>query len=396
MPFSYTTFRLSLLIGAVFVSGASQGMLLPLISILLEHGGTTSALNGLNASALYIGVLIASPFIEKPTYKHGYKPILIIGLTLVMVSLFLFPIWENFWFWFALRLLVGIGDNMLHFAAQVWITLTSKPEKKGRNIAFYGLAFGLGFAVGPLLTRLLDFGIFYPFLITGGGCLVFWFLMLFLKNDHPEAYLPETGHENGSVFRYKKVFLLAWAGLITTFAYGFLEASLNSNFPVFALRNGYTLNDISILLPTFVAGSLITQIPLGSLSDRIGRNRLILFVSLLGTLSFIAAAIFSGSLTGLFITFLISGAFVGSLFSMGMTFISDLLPNNLLPLGNILAGVSFGIGSIIGPLIGGWSIALPNGGFFYGISGVMLVVFLSSLAYKRPNKAISKEKNRFR
>ncbi|TCP24527.1 putative MFS family arabinose efflux permease [Scopulibacillus darangshiensis] len=393
MRFSYHSFRFSILIGAVFISGASQGMLLPLISILLENSGTASALNGLNASALYIGVLIASPFIEKPTYKFGYKPMLIIGLALVMVSIFLFPVWESFWFWFALRLIVGIGDNMLHFAAQVWITVTSKPEKKGRNIAFYGLAFSLGFAIGPILARLLDFGLFFPFITAGSGCLIFWLCMWFLKNDYPEIYTTESGYDTGSLSRYKKVLILGWAGLVATFAYGFLEATLNGNFPVLALRNGYDIDAISALLPTFVLGGLITQIPLGMLSDKFGRKRVILIMSFLGTLSFIGASITFNYFHGLLLTFLIAGMVIGSIYSMGMTYVSDLLPNTLLSLGNILAGMSFSVGSMIGPLIGGWLIkSLPAGGFFYGIAAVMFAVFLSCLFHKGSVKAAQTNK----
>jgi MFS family permease len=75
--------------------------------------------------------------------------------------------------------------------------------------------------------------------------------------------------------------------------------------------------------------------------------------------------------------------FIGTLFSMGMTFVSDLLPNSLLPLGNILAGVSFSIGSILGPLTGGFLIkAWPHGGFFFGIAAIMFIVFISCVPFR--------------
>lgn len=379
-------FRFFLLVGAVFVSGVSQGMLLPLISILLEQSGTSPAMNGLNATALYIGVVIVSPFIEKPTYTYGYKPVLITGLFIVTISMALFPLWSSFWVWFFLRLMVGVGDNMLHFAAQIWITVTSPPEKKGRNIAFYGLAFGSGFAVGPLLSRLIAFNDSLPFIVAAAACLVFLILMFFLENDFPEVYMPEPrSKESYGPFRNRhiKVIQLAWAGLLTTFAYGFLEASLNSNFPVFALRNGYNLSQISILLPVFVAGSLISQIPLGALSDRFGRKGLLSVLTLAGTIAFSTAIFLYSSFFGLFIIFLIAGMFIGTLFSMGMTFVSDLLPNSLLPLGNILAGVSFSIGSILGPLTGGFLIkAWPHGGFFFGIAAIMFIVFISCVPFR--------------
>ncbi|MEX6014945.1 hypothetical protein [Mammaliicoccus sciuri] len=48
----------------VAVSGFSQGMLLPLISVIFERNGISSSMNGLHATSLYIGVFLSSFFIE--------------------------------------------------------------------------------------------------------------------------------------------------------------------------------------------------------------------------------------------------------------------------------------------------------------------------------------------
>ncbi|WP_038111666.1 MFS transporter [Tuberibacillus calidus] len=377
----FPLYRFIVLVGAVFVSGASQGMLLPLLSILLEEAGTSAALNGFNASALYIGVMLASPFIEKPMQKYGYRPVLLIGLLSVGSALFLFPVWKAFWFWFFLRVLIGIGDNMLHFSAQVWIMAESPNRKKGLLVAIYGLSFGVGFAVGPLMTRLVQYGIYWPFLVTGLGCMVFVILGCFLKNSFPS--LDSQSARTNPLRRYKKALFLCWGGLFASFAYGFLEASLNGNFPVFAVRNGFSVNTISVLLPMFVVGSLLTQIPLGALGDKIGRKKLVPAVTFIGGLSFMCAVFFANSPFALAIVFLISGMFVGSLYSMGMTYISDLLPPSLLAAGNILAGIAYSIGSMCGPSVGGFFINSFRGGiFFVAIAGVLFLTCMFCLLQK--------------
>src|SRR5699024_5195058 len=143
-----TQYRLMILIVIVSIAGFSQGMLLPLIAVIFENSGVSSFLNGLNATALYIGILLTSPFLDQPLRKFGDKPILIIGGCLVIGSLLLFPLWQTFWFWFVLRLIIGVGDNAINFAAQTWITEFSPEHKRGRNVAIYGLSFGIGFAIG--------------------------------------------------------------------------------------------------------------------------------------------------------------------------------------------------------------------------------------------------------
>lgn len=123
-------FRFWILVTIVAISGFSQGMLLPLIAVIFEKGGVSSSLNGLNATALYIGILLVSPFMEAPLRKYGYKPTIILGGGLVVLALALFPLWKSFWFWFFLRAIIGIGDHALHFATQTWITSSSPTEKE--------------------------------------------------------------------------------------------------------------------------------------------------------------------------------------------------------------------------------------------------------------------------
>src|SRR5690606_38705154 len=139
-----------------------------------------------NATALYIGILLVSPFMEYPLRKYGYKPVILFGGLLVVVALAMFPLWKSFWFWFVLRLLIGIGDHSLQFGTQTWITSFSPENKRGRNISLYGLFFGLGFATGPLMTPLVNINESLPFIISSSLCLIGWSFLFLLKNEFPD------------------------------------------------------------------------------------------------------------------------------------------------------------------------------------------------------------------
>jgi MFS family permease len=377
------TYRFYVLVAIVGISGFSQGMLLPLISILLDNIGVSSSLNGFHASSLYIGILLASPFIEKPLRKYGYKPVIMTGLLLVVFSIFSFTIWKFFWFWFILRLMVGIGDHMLHFATQTWITSTSPKHKLGRNISIYGLSFGLGFALGPLTIQLLKVNEQLPFIVSASISAIAWFFLMQIKNERPDDDL-EYNVPMGTLQRYKKVILLGWTALLPGFAYGFLEASLNGNFPVYASRFGIDLDWVSILLPSFIVGSLLSQIPLGILSDKFGRRKVLLIVLAFGSVTFSFSLLLEESLILLTATLLISGTLIGSLFSLGIAYLADILPKELLPTGNLLSGIAFSLGSMFGPFIGGIAITtIGKGSIFYTISGMLLIVFFIILFSKQ-------------
>ncbi|RFU63177.1 MFS transporter [Bacillus sp. V59.32b] len=373
-----------ILVSMVGISGFSQGMLLPLIAVIFENDGVSSSLNGLHATGLYVGILLASPFMEPPLRRFGYKPIILFGGLAVIISLALFPVWKSFWFWFVLRLLIGIGDHALHFATQTWITAISPEHKRGRNISVYGLFFSLGFAIGPLMTKLIEINEALPFILTSIMSLITWLPVFLLKNERPEHdHEIETSSFFGTLRRFSNVSKYAWIAFLPPFGYGFLEASLNGNFPVYALRLGIDLSMVSIIIPAFSAGSLISQIPLGMMSDKYGRRKVLLFILFSGSLIFLAAGFLNASAIGLLICFLLAGIMVGSTFSLGISYMADLVPRNLLPTGNLLCGIFFSFGSISGPFIGGLVIQyLKGGSFFFAISIMLLLIFLSLALFK--------------
>lgn len=378
--------RFWILVGIVAISGYSQGMLLPVIAIIFEKAGLSSTLNGIHATGLYIGVLFVSPFMEGVLRRLGYKPIILAGGLAVVISIALFPIWKSFWFWFILRLIIGIGDHMLHFGTQTWITSFSPAHKRGRNLSLYGLFFGLGFAVGPMMTRLVNISETLPFIVSSIISLVAWSTVWYLKNEFPEQ---SSGRDSffSTFKRFGQVCKYAWVAFLPPFGYGFMETSLNGNFPVYALRTGIDVSSVSIILPSFAIGSIVFQLPLGMLSDKFGRKNVLSTVMLLGFVCFSVAGLLRDSVTGLTISFFIAGMLVGSTFSLGISYMADLLPRALLPAGNIMCGIFYSIGSITGPFIGGLAIQfLSNGSFFFVISFMLLLIFLA-IAVFRPQQS---------
>jgi len=374
--------RFWILVSIVAISGFSQGMLLPLIAIIFEQDGVSSSMNGFHATGLYLGILIASPLMEAPLRRFGYKPIILIGGFTVAISLALFPLWKSFWFWFLLRLAIGIGDHMLHFATQTWITSFSPKDRLGRNISLYGLFFGLGFAAGPLMTGFVKINTSLPFIISSAISLAAWLTVWLLNNERPE-HDTDSSSFFGTMKRFGKVFKYAWVAFLPPFGYGFLEASLNGNFPVYAMRSGIGVDAVALLLPAFAIGGILSQLPLGILSDKLGRRNVLIVVTLAGFISFTAAGLFEDSTVGLLICFFLAGTVVGSTFSLGISYMADLLPKQLLPAGNLMCGIFFSFGSISGPFIGGLAIQWLKGiSFFYVISTMLLLIFIALVAVR--------------
>lgn len=256
----------------VAVSGFSQGMLLPLISVIFERSGVSSSLNGLHATSLYIGVFLSSFFIEGLVRRSGFKYMILIGGAIVALSLLLFPVLKTLSIWFILRLLIGIGDNMLHFSTQTWLTHITPKEKLGRTISVYGFSFSAGFMLGPLLAKLVDVSETLPFILSAILSIITISLVLLIHNEFPSSNVRPISMIN-TLKNFGDVIKTSWIAFMFPLLYGLFEAGLHSNFPVYGLRNGLDVTSITLILPAFSLGAILFQVPIGMFSDLHGRKK---------------------------------------------------------------------------------------------------------------------------
>jgi len=371
-------YKLVLLLAVVIVAGMSQGLLLPLLSILLEDAGIPADQNGLNSVAMYIGVFGMMFFVEKPVRAWGYKRVIIAGIALVACSVLLFPFTQSLAVWFVLRLLVGVGDSALHYSTQLWIVSSSPAEKRGRYISLYGMAYGLGFSIGPLGINLLQAGRHVPFLVSGFIFLSVMLLALKLPHENPE--MPKRGEAGRK--RYLTIYRLAWFALIPAILFGLMESSMNSTFPLYGLRTGLDQHWISLLLLAFGIGSLILQLPLGILSDKAGRKPVLMLCGIAGAFSFLAIPFAGDAIAVLMLLFIVAGGAVGSFFSLGLAYAADILPKEILPAANVAGSIHFSIGSVMGPLLGGYGLSyLSDNSLFLLLGSAFLLFSLLGFAF---------------
>lgn len=369
---SHSTSNYLILIIVIVVAGISQGLLLPVLSIFLEQKGVSPGLNGLNAAALYVGSFAMTLVAERLLGAVGFKKLIVGGLLFVMFPLILFPYLPDIKIWFILRLVVGIGDSALHYAAQLWVLLVTAPEKRGRYISLYGMSYGLGFSIGPLGIKLLGFGEAVPFWVLF-VCMAAVLLLVLMKL--PDTKPEKAEHGQLPERRFRRSWAWAWYALIPALLYGYMEAGMNSNFPVYGLRIGLDANQISSLLPFVGIGGLFLQLPLGILSDRFGRKKVLMSAGIAGGVMFMLVPVAGTHFWCTLVLLTVAGGLVGSFFSLGLAYAADILPKALLPAANVVASFHFTIGSILGPNLGGQMINWISPGSMFILLGCFYLLF---------------------
>lgn len=205
------------------------------------------------------------------------KPLIMIGLAIMGFSTLTFISASNFLDLLILRMLQGIGVAITIPASLALMALITEKESRGGSMGIYSTFRIIGFACGPLIGGFLQvhFGFNAAFLAGAG----FLFLAMFMvqvwvkdvevKNDTPIAkrfrLIERSLLSPGILSAATATFLMASSfSMVTT-----LENEFNAHLGINAL-------DFGVAFSALMIGRLIFQVPLGRLSDFIGRKPIVL------------------------------------------------------------------------------------------------------------------------
>jgi multidrug resistance protein len=97
----------------------------------------------------------AAPLLGKLSDRYGRRPVLLISIFGSALGYFLFGIGGALWVLFLSRLIDGFTAGNAS-TASAYIADVTPPQDRARNFGFIGMAYGLGFILGPTLGGLLS------------------------------------------------------------------------------------------------------------------------------------------------------------------------------------------------------------------------------------------------
>jgi len=171
----------------VVVDVLALTIMLPLLPFYAEHYGASPAVVGLLVGTYAFCQLIAGPVLGQISDRVGRKPVLAVSQVGTLAGLLLLAWAPNLAVVFVARVLDGLTAGNLS-TAQAYIADTTEPKERARAFALIGIAFGIGFLVGPGASGYLthQFGFRMP--ILGAAALSFTSIlgtMLLLPGGKP-------------------------------------------------------------------------------------------------------------------------------------------------------------------------------------------------------------------
>ncbi|TCP56060.1 putative MFS family arabinose efflux permease [Tumebacillus sp. BK434] len=366
--------RLVAILVSIGLVGMTQGLIVPLLSFILEQREVSAVFNGISTTALFLGVIVASPFIELVVRKYGAKRTILYSTGLAFIMTLAFPIWDNLYAWIAFRVILGIALSGIFVSTEIWLNTILTANNRGRMFAFYGLAIAIGLMIGPLGINLLSISLWAPFLVSALCYIIPMLITIRIPDDDSRLGEAETEDGNG-IKRWWRIFWLAPFAMLASLVYGYMDGALIGQFPIYGSRLEMAPATISLTLSVFVFGSIVFQFPLGWLSDIWGRRQTLLLASCIGLAGFLLLPLAQTNTWMLMTMFFLVGGALGSFYSLGLAYLGDLLYGSDLPTGNVLYTMLYGVGSIMGPSFTGAAIQYFGKEWFAWSIAAMLLIY---------------------
>ncbi|MDA0578254.1 MAG: MFS transporter [Verrucomicrobia bacterium] len=143
----------------VMVDLIGFGIVLPLLPVFVQHYGGSGLLVGLIMAAFSAMQFVFAPIWGRLSDRIGRRPVLLASTAVASLSYVVFALGcrmegsAALWVFLISRLVAGAcGANLT--VAQAYVADITRPEDRSRRMGLIGMAFGLGFTIGPSIGAL--------------------------------------------------------------------------------------------------------------------------------------------------------------------------------------------------------------------------------------------------
>ena len=342
-----------------------NGLEATLLGVRGSMEGFSTTTIGLVMSIYYFGLIIGCMFVPRLIGRVGHIRTFGALASLASTSILLQAIFVYPAAWFAMRFVTGFSYAGLYIVAESWLNESANNDSRGQLLSFYMLITLGGKAGGQMLLNLSP-----P---SGAGLFVLVSIMVSLAVVPillSATRAPQFDvMENVSILQLYRVSPLGIFGVLVT---GMSIGAIYGMGPVYATSIGMSVRDVSLFMGTMIIGGFLFQYPLGRLSDRIGRRRVIIFCCLGGAVTSFLAMNFTAEGLWLFVVVAMVGGLSMPLYSLCTAHTNDYLTSTQM----VAASGTLVLLSSSGAAIGSATTAFAMDFFgfhaFYGSIGMML------------------------
>ena len=374
--------------GIIVISHGFQGNLLGIRSVIEDFNFIAT---GTMMSGYFIGFFIGATVVPKLVTKVGHIRVFAAFASMASLSSLIHIVFVDPYVWILARFLTGFSMIGIFIIVESWLNDRANNKTRGKVLSLYMLITYVGMALGNFLLNVSNPKHYEPFILISLLFSIALIPILLTKRKPPKF-------KKTSSIKIKELFKISPFGSISMFCTGFIFAPIFSLLSVYAITMRLSIFETSLLLVGVMLAGALFQWPIGSLSDKYDRRKIIIGSSIAAFALSLSAILVSGignSLPNLFIESTVSFNYFSTamdktklfifvillsgvtlpLFSLNLALVNDYIPKEKFVAAGGGLNIIFGLGAIAGPVICSTLMHFlgPNGFF------VHLLVFLFTI-----------------
>lgn len=360
----------ALLLGIMLlmVGNGVQGTLL---GIRGDIEGFTTGQMSIVMSGYFVGFLLGSRMTPELIRRVGHVRVFAALGSLISAVLVLYAAIPEWIVWALLRVLIGFCFCGVYVTAESWLNNSTSNETRGQTLSLYMIVQMLGIISAQALINFADPAGFLLFVIPSVlVSLAFAPILLSIS--------PAPPFDTTKSLSIRALYNVSPLGVVGIFLMGGVFSALFGMTAVWGTQAGLSVLEISVFTAAIYFGGLVFQLPIGWLSDRMDRRKLVITVAVIGTFAAALPMILPMPYWALVVVALMIGGISNPLYALLLAYTNDYLESDMMAAAS--GGLLFvnGLGAIVGPLVIGRMMGVigPDGFFlFIAVLTALLAIY---------------------
>ena len=348
---------------AIFVLMAGSGFLSTLIAIRLEQAGAGDFLIGLVATSYFGGLTLGAFKVAGIIARVGHIRAFAAFVSIYSASSLTYAVIDAPAVWTLLRFVDGFVMSGVFVCLESWLNRVARPSNRSGILAAYMIALYAGQAIGQFLLNLQDNAPALPFMVSAILLSLAVLPVVLTQIDQPVL-------EDVQPFSLKRLYAASPLGIIGTLATGMMLGAFYALGAVFAQRVGLPLSQVALFTSCVIAGGVLLQYPLGLLSDKFDRRRVII-AAMAFTAGLGVALALSSQPAIIFLSGALFGGFAFALYPLCVAHSNDHLEESERVGASSGLVLVYSVGAMFGPQVGSASMGWFGPSGLFGAIAVM-------------------------
>lgn len=299
------------------------------------------------ATGYTLGFTISCIVTPKFVLRVGHVRVFAALITLLSIAILMCGLVVDWRAWIFFRAISGFAISGSYLVIESWLNERVTNENRGMLFSLYLITTMVGTIGGQYLVPLGDPTNSSLFILCG-----VLFSLALLPTALSSSAMPAPPAQ--AKFDVPGLYRRSPVAVVGAFLAGAMSGAWLNLGGVFTQKIGLSTAEGATLLAALLAGSAISQIPIGRTSDRIDRRIVMVGCGIVGVASCLAMVAFVGSSP---LVLYVIAAFVGSvlfpIYALNVAHANDLArPNEYVEVSSGMM-ITYGIGTISGPLMVG-------------------------------------------